>query len=995
MFGWISPSQLLMGAAAMDNIKYVICYSRQNRNMMEKHRRDKMNAHISNLALLVPTVANSPKKMDKTSILRLTAAFLRLHKFLTADPGETIKELELPECLKTYNLSQALMEVMDGFMIIVSCTGNILFVTHTVEALLGHAQSFLMGQKLHSITFHEDHDVLNKNLTPDPDPSSADHDASGQLSVGDDSSSSGDTSSSSSQSAHSPQQQPSSNPPVTANTGHSTSPEQQRRSFYLRLSQRAVSRSEITQYELVHVLGLLRVPQRPNRGLSTHSRTRSRSRDSGNTGSGVDIDTVLIAVVRMMRERSVADRSLLEPTRDEYVTRHLLDGRIIYSDHRISVVSGYMAEEITGDSAFKFMHKDDVRFTIVALRQMYDRGKATYGRSCYRLLSKTGQFIYLRTHGYLEYDKDTQNIVSFICINTLVSEEEGMQLVQEMKSRFSVNMLSSRQQAALPAPPDGPSTSSATQNTLETDLLEGAISQLISNIPAPSESQCREDEKCPEISDIQYVKAVRYSKALPPATVQAAKVGLDPLISASRARPVSPMRPLTVTIPEAPSKIPPDSDWSAVKRESVITSLGSSVKTESVPPPPQQLPPQRHETVLVSAQMNPPRSVTDCTTGLRARVNPVLKRTSEIADCDAQNSSKRQHVSYSRRRERRPTEPPAQLQLKSSSLEEPRRTPDEQLRLLMMRESSYTSAPANSPLHGIARDCSELSALSPLSPALGGDFVAPDFQPSPGNFTVKINQTVVHSPNPSSPVAPMMYVPLNITAGNPSPGPQSPAHSSNSMLEFTPAHLLNSAHSPSSQLPTQVASFSVGVGYGSLLDSFGPPELPSPPQYTSINSCGVGRSSVMAGGEMSSMLSPGDSFSSLGTLDTDLAELLAGNTSMLLPPTGQLFDDAGLISEQPSVSEQLPLVEQRLVQTHRELGTNLQLQRRNINLIEEDMNQYPLNIASEVLRPQISQIKAQQKKQEQELMTLQQDHHNMHCNNKKLTVCRMNQDVGV
>jgi hypothetical protein len=63
------------------------------------------------------------------------------------------------------------------------------------------------------------------------------------------------------------------------------------------------------------------------------------------------------------------------------------------------------------------------------------------------------------------------------------------------------------------------------------------------------------------------------------------------------------------------------------------------------------------------------------------------------------------------------------------------------------------------------------------------------------------------------------------------------------------------------------------------------------------------------------------------------------------------------MSEQPSVSEQLPLVEQRLVQTHRELGTNLQLQRQNINLIEEDMNQYPLNIASEVLRPQISQIK--------------------------------------
>jgi hypothetical protein len=42
-------------------------------------------------------------------------------------------------------------------------------------------QSFLMGQKLHSITFHEDHEELNKNLTPDSDPSLSDQDGSGML----------------------------------------------------------------------------------------------------------------------------------------------------------------------------------------------------------------------------------------------------------------------------------------------------------------------------------------------------------------------------------------------------------------------------------------------------------------------------------------------------------------------------------------------------------------------------------------------------------------------------------------------------------------------------------------------------------------------------------------------------------------------------------------------------------------------------------------------
>jgi hypothetical protein len=66
----------------------------------------------------------------------------------------------------------------------------------------------------------------------------------------------------------------------------------------------------------------------------------------------------------------------------------------------------------------------------------------------------------------------------------------------------------------------------------------------------------------------------------------------------------------------------------------------------------------------------------------------------------------------------------------------------------------------------------------------------------------------------------------------------------------------------------------------------------------------------------------------------------------------------GSIPEQSSVSEHLPLVEQRLAQTHRELGTSLQLQKQNINLIEDNMQQYPLSIAREVLKPQISQIKA-------------------------------------
>lgn len=67
---------------------------------------------------------------------------------------------------------------------------------------------------------------------------------------------------------------------------------------------------------------------------------------------------------------------------------------------------------------------------------VYDRGESV-GWSCYRLLSRTGQFIYLRTFGYLEVD-NSGVVESFVCVNTLVPEEEGEKLIKEMKERYSV-----------------------------------------------------------------------------------------------------------------------------------------------------------------------------------------------------------------------------------------------------------------------------------------------------------------------------------------------------------------------------------------------------------------------------------------------------------------------------------------------------------------------------------------------------------------------------
>lgn len=77
---------------------------------------------------------------------------------------------------------------------------------------------------------------------------------------------------------------------------------------------------------------------------------------------------ILIAMARVIKPPSFCDR-FIEASSYEYKTRHLIDGRFVTCDQRISIVAGYMTEEVLGLSPFTFMHRDDVRWVMVALRQ--------------------------------------------------------------------------------------------------------------------------------------------------------------------------------------------------------------------------------------------------------------------------------------------------------------------------------------------------------------------------------------------------------------------------------------------------------------------------------------------------------------------------------------------------------------------------------------------------------------------------------------------------
>lgn len=132
-----------------------------------------------------------------------------------------------------------------------------------------------------------------------------------------------------------------------------------------------------------------------------------------------------------------------------------------------------------------------------------------FGESCYRLMSRTGQFIYLKTRGYLEVDEQTHQVHSFMCINTLVPEDEGRKLVREMKKKFSA-IISQAELDALES--DIP----AVENP---QILERAILNLITNLNAAS----HDDDNASMISDSTVENDDTRSTKTPPLNIVAPK----------------------------------------------------------------------------------------------------------------------------------------------------------------------------------------------------------------------------------------------------------------------------------------------------------------------------------------------------------------------------------------------------------------------------------------------------------------------------------------
>lgn len=129
---------------------------RKSRNLSEKKRRDQFNVLVNELSAMV---SSNSRKMDKSTVLKSTIAFLKNHNGndcanwfmiksdkLLCNPLEVavrsrvheIEENWKPSFLPNEEFTHLILEALDGFIIVFSSSGKIHYTSESITSLLGH-----------------------------------------------------------------------------------------------------------------------------------------------------------------------------------------------------------------------------------------------------------------------------------------------------------------------------------------------------------------------------------------------------------------------------------------------------------------------------------------------------------------------------------------------------------------------------------------------------------------------------------------------------------------------------------------------------------------------------------------------------------------------------------------------------------------------------------------------------------------------------------------
>uniref|UniRef100_A0A480ZBE0 Neuronal PAS domain-containing protein 2 n=1 Tax=Sus scrofa TaxID=9823 RepID=A0A480ZBE0_PIG len=341
---------------------------RASRNKSEKKRRDQFNVLIKELSSMLP---GNTRKMDKTTVLEKVIGFLQKHNEVSAQTEICdIQQDWKPSFLSNEEFTQLMLEALDGFIIAVTTDGSILYVSDSITPLLGHLPSDVMDQNLLNFLPEQEHSEVYKMLSshmlvtdsPSPEYLKSDNDLE----------------------------------------------------FYCHLLRGSLNPKEFPTYEYIKFVGNFRsYNNEPSPSCNGFDSALSRPCRVPLGKEVCFIATVRLATPQFLKEMCIVDEPL-----EEFTSRHSLEWKFLFLDHRAPPIIGYLPFEVLGTSGYDYYHVDDLELLARCHQHLMQFGK---GKSCcYRFLTKGQQWIWLQTHYYITYHQWNSKPEFIVCTHSVV-----------------------------------------------------------------------------------------------------------------------------------------------------------------------------------------------------------------------------------------------------------------------------------------------------------------------------------------------------------------------------------------------------------------------------------------------------------------------------------------------------------------------------------------------------------------------------------------------
>lgn len=375
--------------------------ARENHSEIERRRRNKMTAYITELSDMVPTCSALARKPDKLTILRMAVSHM---KSLRGTGNTSTDGTYKPSFLTDQELKHLILEAADGFLFIVSCeTGRVVYVSDSVTPVLNQPQSEWFGSTLYDQVHPDDVDKLREQL------STSENALTGRI--------------------------------LDLKTGTVKKEGQQssmrmcmgsRRSFICRMrcgnsSVEPVCMNRLSfvrnrcrnglgsvkegepHFVVVHCTGYIKAW--PPAGVSLPD-------DDPEAGQGSKFCLVAIGRLQVTSSPNCTDMSnVCQPT--EFISRHNIEGIFTFVDHRCVATVGYQPQELLGKNIVEFCHPEDQQLLRDSFQQVV-KLKGQVLSVMFRFRSKNREWLWMRTSSFTFQNPYSDEIEYIICTNTNV-----------------------------------------------------------------------------------------------------------------------------------------------------------------------------------------------------------------------------------------------------------------------------------------------------------------------------------------------------------------------------------------------------------------------------------------------------------------------------------------------------------------------------------------------------------------------------------------------